>query len=76
MSVTDPRLAGMLAWEEETHQEYQAALDKAQSLREQLAAAERELPVLRVMASGATRTRVEYVEQLADADWEAGNRRR
>jgi hypothetical protein len=76
MSAADPRLASLMAEEERAHAEFQAALDKVQSLEEQLAAAERELPVLRVMASGSTRVRVEYVEQLADAEWEAGNRRR
>jgi hypothetical protein len=73
MSVADPWLARMMADEEEANAEFQAALDTMQSLRERLAAAERELPVLRAMASGTTRVRAEYVQALAEGtldEWE------
>jgi hypothetical protein len=73
VSVADPRLAQMMADEEQAHEEYQAALADVAGLREKLGRAEAELPVLRVLASGSTRVRVEYVQALAEGtldEWE------
>lgn len=74
MSVTDPRLAQMMADEEQAHEEYQAALAEVAGLQEKLERARAELPTLQILASGATRVRREYEQALAEGtldEWEA-----
>lgn len=73
MSVADPRLAQMMADEEEANAEYQAALAELARLRDKQRRIERGLPVLRALASGSTRVRAEYVQALAEGtlnEWE------
>lgn len=73
MSVTDPRLAQLMADEKEANAEYQAALARIKELEAEVRRIERGLPVLRALASGSTRVRAEYVQALAEGtldEWE------